>query len=222
MEFEGRIGEVKGGQGAIQTVRLSPYGSQAVATAHGQYLESARVNRLFSTMIKGVTILATHNTPIAAATATPVIGVLNPVGNSKAMALVRVAFGTTSGTPAGGQVVLNVISGLGASVTAATTGSIFSHILQSGASPQGSTMRPYNNIALTGLTPAVANELSLVGIATAAAAAGNAGPGISGEDLGGQVIVPPNTLIAIMAGTGAGTTWIVNASLTWEEIDWPL
>jgi hypothetical protein len=28
--------------------------------------------------------------------------------------------------------------------------------------------------------------------------------------------------VAIMAGSGAGTTWIVNAALTWAEVDWPL
>jgi hypothetical protein len=43
-----------------------------------------------------------------------------------------------------------------------------------------------------------------------------------GEDLGGLFIVPPGGLCAIMCGTGAGTSWIVNAGLTWAEIDWPL
>jgi hypothetical protein len=83
-------------------------------------------------------------------------------------------------------------------------------------------MRVYNNVALTALAPVVANEVMLVGAATAAAAAGNGGAGATGEDIGGAIIVPPSTFVAVMAGSGAGTTWIVNAGWSWAEIDWPL
>jgi hypothetical protein len=125
-----------------------------------------------------------------------------------------------SGTPAGGQAVLNVISGVGASITAAITGAITRGLLNSAlASPQGSVAKVYNNVALTGLTPVAGTEVALVGGASAAAAAGNGGPGVVGEDIGGSAIILPDTLAAIMAGNGAGTTWIVNADLLWAELD---
>lgn len=189
----------------------------------GRYYESARYDRLYTSTVKGVTVAATHNTPIAAATATPVLGLYNPTGSGKAGVLLRVATGTTSGTPAGGQFMLNAIPQITTLTTATVTGSIFSNLLHdSGASPQGSVMKSYNNVALTAIVPTASNEIALVGSAAAAAAAGNGGPGATGEDLGGPFIFGPNSFIALMAGTGAGTTWIVNASWTWAEIDWPL
>ena len=84
-------------------------------------------------------------------------------------------------------------------------------------------MRPINGVALAGWVSTLTTiEMLLIGGAAAVAAAGNGGPGVSVEDLGGTVIIPPSCLLALMCGTGAGTTWIVNASLTWAEIAWPL
>lgn len=222
MIAEMEVGEKKSVGGTTTDLRGDSYGGLVTSDCYGRYWELARNGRIYSTFIKTVTVAATHNTPIAAATATPVIGLLNPVNSNIAAVLLRAGFGTTSGTPAGGQAVLNFISGVNQSITATATGSIFSHLLPASGSPQQSAIVPYNNVALTGLSPATGRELLLIGSATAAAAAGNGGPGMSGEDLGGSIIVPPNTLIALMAGTGAGTSWIVNASLTWAEIDWPL
>lgn len=223
MQSELRAGEIKITSGVVDTWRSGPYGEGIVSELQGRYFELARYGRIFHTMVKGVTIAATHNTPIAAVTATPILGFLNPIGNTKAAVLLRVGFSTVSGTPAGGQAVLNAIGGVTTPPSTAATGSIFSAIVgNTSASPQGSTMRPENNVALTALAPIVGNEVLLVGAAAAAAAAGNGGPGPAGEDIGGSIIVPPATLLALMAGTGAGTTWIVNASLTWAEIDWPL
>jgi hypothetical protein len=189
----------------------------------GRYFELVRQGLVFSTFSKAITVAATHNTPIGANTATPVVGFGN-VSSSTAAVLLRLGFGTTSGTPAGGQLVLNLQAGGASVITAAATGNIYNNLLQSGASPQGSQMKPFNNVALAGwlATPNAVEEIALYGIAAAAAAAGNGGPGVSLEEIAGMVIIPPGGLCALMAGTGAGTTWIVNASLTWAEIPWPL
>lgn len=219
--IEGTVGERRAAANVQAVLRAGAYSEQIVNDVGlGKYFEGARLGRIFHTFVKTVTIAATHNTPIAAATATPVVGIHNPLGNSKAAVILRVGFGTVSGTPAGGQAVLNALQ----TTTAPTTpaGNIFSGLLAASASPQGSTMRPFNNSALTGMLPVIGNEVMLVGQAVAAAAAGNGGPGNPGEDLAGSIIVPPGILLALMAGTGAGTTWIVNASLTWAEIEWPL
>lgn len=189
----------------------------------GRYFELVRQGMVWTSMIKAVTIAATHNTPLAANTATPIVGFGNTSTNTAAV-LLRVGFGTTSGTPAGGQVVLNVQAGAANSITAAATGTIYNNLLQSGTSPQGSLMKPWNNVALAGwlATPNPLEEIALMGIASAVAAAGNGGPGVVSEDIGGLIIIPPGGLCALMAGTGAGTSWIVNASLTWAEIPWPI
>jgi hypothetical protein len=200
--------------------RSGAYGELLVSDLLGRYSNIALEGRIFSTVIKTVTIAATHNSPIAAATATPVVGFLNPIGSKRAAVLLRSNLTTVSGTPAGGQGVLNAIHGVGTSITAAGAGSIFSTLLDAAASPDGSSMVPYNNTALTGLAPATGREIALLNGVTAIAAGFAANP--QAEDLGGFIIVPPNSLVALMAGTGAGTTWIVNGGLTWAEIDWPI
>lgn len=207
-------------RGVQADARSGAYGEQLVSDLLARYSNIALEGRIFSTVIKTVTIAATHNSPIAAATATPVVGILNPIGSKRAAVLLRSQLTTVSGTPAGGQGVLNAIHGVGTSITAAAAGSIFSTLLDAAASPDGSSMVPYNNTALTGLSPATGREVLLLNGATAIAAGFGLNP--QGEDLGGLVIAPPNTLVAMMAGTGAGTTWIVNGGLTWVEIDWPL
>lgn len=222
METELLVGERRTASGTTVVSRAGPYAEQIVSQGTGQYFEAARYGRIFSTFVKTVTVAATHNTPIAANTATPVLGFIN-VSTDTAASLMRCSFGTTSGTPAGGQVVLNVIPNAYPIITAATTGSIFSHIPTATASPQGSKMRPINGVALAGWVSTLSTiELTLIAQATAAAAAGNGGPNVTGEDLGESIIIPPGCLCAVMAGTGAGTTWIVNGSLTWREFPWPL
>jgi type IV secretory pathway protease TraF len=217
------VGERRAASNVQADVRGGPYSEVIVNDSGlGRYFEPARYGRLYTSMVKAVTIAATHNSPIAAATATPVLGLHNPSTSGKAVVIQRVSFLTTSGTPAGGQGVLNVLIPTTAT-TAAQTGSIFSNLLSNfAASPQGSVCRVYNNVALTGIVPTASNEIDLVGGAAAAAAAGNGGPGVVGEDIGGRWIAPPGVMLALMAGSGAGTTWIVNASWSWVEVDWPL
>jgi hypothetical protein len=189
----------------------------------GRYFEMVNQGQVFTSMIKAVTVAATHNSPIAAATATPVIGLANPLTSGKAGVLLHSSFSTVSGTPAGGQGVLNVQAGGANNISAAAAGSITNRLTQAGPSPQGSIMKPLNNTALTGwaANPNAVAEVDLIGSATAAAAAGNTGPGDSGQDIAGLTIWTPGDLLALMAGSGAGTAWIVNGSLTWVEIPWP-
>ena len=217
------VGERRAAPGTNPDFRGGPYAEMIVNDSGlGRYFEAVRYGRMFTTLVKTVTVAATHNSPIAANTATPVIGLWNRSA-SKAGVLTRASVVTTSGTPAGGQIVLNYQPNV-TGITAALTGSIFNHDGRAGATPQGSIMKALNNVALTGwlATPDPVQELTMLGGAAAAAAAGNGGPGAAGEDLGGAFILPPNGLWAIMAGSGAGTSWIVNASLTWVEVDWPL
>jgi len=217
------VGERKCASNVQSDARAGAYSELIVNDVGlGRYFEMARYGRMYTTMIKAVTIAATHNSPIAAATATPVIALYNPSSSGKAFIIQRIACSTVSGTPAGGQFVLNAMVPTTLPTTS-NAGSIFSHLLSNpGASPQGSVGRTWHNTALTAIVPITSNEIAIIGAASAAAAAGNGGPGQTAEDISGMFIVPPSVLIAIMAGSGAGTTWIVNASVSWTEIDWPL
>lgn len=222
MLFEHIVGERRAGANVQGDARGGAFSELIVNDVGlGRYFEAARYNRLFSSMVKTVTVAATHNSPITAATATPVLGLFNPQASGRAVVFIRIACSTVSGTPAGGQFILNSLP-VTTPTTATQTGSIFSNLLRDSATPQGSVCKVYNNVALAGIVPVASNEIAVVGAASAAAAAGNGGVGNTGEDLGGMFIVPPGFLAAIMAGTGAGTTWIVNAAWSWAEIDWPL
>jgi hypothetical protein len=35
----------------------------------------------------------------------------------------------------------------------------------------------------------------------------------------GAIVVPPGAAIGICAGTGAGTSWVVSAGMSWMEVD---
>src|SRR5438552_4050029 len=109
LKVETRVGEILSARGSDEQLRSGSYADLIVSELQGHYFELALRNRLFRSMVKTVTIAATHNTPIAAATATPVLGLHNPLGNSKAAVLLRIATHSVSGTPAGGQFVLNAL-----------------------------------------------------------------------------------------------------------------
>ena len=219
MLIESIVGERRSSSGVQADVRGGSLGELIVNDVGlGRYFEACRFNRIFHTFAKTVTVAATHNTPIAAATATPVVGIHNPIGNTRAAVIIRYNATTVSGTPAGGQFAFNALQ----TTTAPSTpsGSIFAGLLSAATSPQSSTMRAFNNTALTAMLPVAGNEIMMLGGVSAIASGVQVNQ--NGEDIAGMIIVPPGFLLALMAGTGAGTTWVVNASLTWAEIDWPL
>lgn len=224
MKMEAVVGERRAAANVQADARAGAF-SELISNdvGLGRYFEATRYGRTFTSMVKGVTIALTHNSPIAGATATPILGLHNPIDSGKALSLQRVAFATVSGTPATGGVILNALS-VTTPTTATQTGSIYNNLLKGDTgTPQGSVCKVYNNVALTAIVPTASNEVALVGAAAAAAAAGNGGPGVVGEDIGGMFIVPPGVMIALLAGTGAaGSTWIVNAAWSWAEVDWPL
>lgn len=223
-EIELLTGERKAPPACDVPARAGPY-SELICNdvGLGRYFEAVRLGRVYGTISKAITIAATHNSPIAANTATPVLGFGN-VSSNRAAVLLRAGVSNVSGTPAGGQFVLNLQAEGARTITASATGSIFNCLLTGGASPQGSQMKPLSNVALAGwlATPNAVQEIAVLGATSAAAVVGSPGPAMTGEDLGGLFIVPPGGLCAIMAGSGAGTTWVVNASLIWAEVDWPL
>ena len=101
LEILARRGLTKMADGVADLLRLGGERQLIVNDSGlGRYAEMVLAGKVFTSFVKTVTVAATHNTPIAANTATPVVGFGNVSANVAAVIL-RVGFQTTSGTPAG-------------------------------------------------------------------------------------------------------------------------
>jgi hypothetical protein len=183
-----------------------------------QYYHATRAGRTFYTETQALTMAATHATPIDAATDTFICGFINPANSGKNAVILYGWFATVSGTPSAQAHPVWNYATLAGSVTAASTGTIKCGLIQMG-SP--SVMRPASNIALTGLvvTTGSLGAIRPFGFDTfAGATAANASNG-STDYVDGAIVVPPGAAIGICAGTGAGTSWVVSAGMSWMEVD---
>ena len=94
--------------GTTPPIRQGQLGDVIVSEVHGRYYETNYRGALFSTFYNALTVASTHASPIASGTGTPIIGIYNPAGSGKNVAIVRVQQATTSGTP-GGPLLWNTI-----------------------------------------------------------------------------------------------------------------
>ena len=171
------------------------------------YSALAQIGLLFSTAATAVTLAATHASPIAAGTGTPIISIFNPANSGKNLHLIKMLQATTSGTP-GGPLVWNLIPNP-ANITA-TSAAPFNTLSLSQA---GSVARCWNNTALTGSTAGTAFRTA--GGAAAAAVTGTVLTFV--EEFKGSIIIPPGSMLAL-AATAAGTTHIISAFAEWAEL----
>lgn len=218
-EIQGRVGEIRAVQGSEETVRLGPYLDVIVQELHGRFFEQTRVGRVYSIpgTISGFAGAATHVSPLAAGTGTPVVGLYNPRGSGKAAVILQAAFiiaavaDTAVGIP-----VWNTIPDA-TQITAAQNAAPVPNLVGQAAA---SIMRGFTNAALTGSTLATyLRHLmpSSVQVAVATATAFT----MMTENTDGSIIVPPGAF-AGLALSAAGTTYNITGSLTYEEVDWPL
>lgn len=207
---------------AENPLRLGPYGEQIVNDiGFGKFYEACRTGRLFHLLNSAQTIAATHNSPLAAATGTPIVGILNPNNSGKAAIIQSGWMTTISGTPpAQANPTWNFAQNQ-LNISTNPAGTILSGKLDPIA---GTAMKAYNNVALTGLNTASGN----IGAIRHFGGAPFAGAIAANHDQGwfdaveGALIVPPGCICGIFAGAAAGTTWIVSAMMSWVEADWPL
>jgi hypothetical protein len=218
VESQGRIGEVRGALGAEETFRLGPYLDTIESNLHGRFFEATRLGRTFSVgVVAAFAGAATHVSPLPAGTGTPVVGLYNPAGNTKAASILRTSFVIAAvADTAIGLPIWNVFGPIAApGVTAAGTPPV-ANLVGSGAS----TMRGFSNAALTGGAAGVPLRYFMprsvqVAVATATAFT------MMEEDTDGGIMVPPGCM-AGLALTAAGTTFNITGSLDFEEVDWPL
>ena len=193
--------------GTTPPIRQGQLGDVIVSEVHGRYYETNYRGALFSTFINALTVATTHVSPIAAGTGTAIIGVYNPAGSGKNVAIVRVQQATTSGTP-GGPLLWNTIPNP-QNITASFTAAYSNFNL----AQQGSVTRIFNNVALAGSTAGVAFR-------NAGGSAAVAATGVIltySEELAGDLLVTPGSMVAL-AATGAGTSHVINCFVEWEEI----
>ncbi len=189
-------------------------GNTKVALGHAEYTESARRGKLYTLASTALTVTAAHVSAGAVGTLKPILGFYNPLGSGVNAVLINARAFHTSGTT-GGPLMWNFLCGQ--NWTPAAGGSIFNDLL-SNVTPNGSFMVAQNNvIALSNSVITTAfNVLAPFGGPdnTALSSGGEAG---HYEDLKGQIVVPPGCEIALTA-TATGTSDVVSASMSWEEI----
>ncbi len=220
MELEiGRVGELLAGKGAEEQVRLGPYLDLIVSELHGKLFEAARVGRVFAVAgaAAGFAAAATHVSPLAAGTGTPVIGIYNPVGSGRLASILEAIFVAEPVAATGvGVPVWNVMAALGApGITQAT---VVTPVPQNAGQSGPSAIKGYSNVALTGSAlMTFLRFLAPYGSGIAAAPSATTLTLLS-EDVGGGIIVPPGGF-AGLALSAAGTTFNVSGAIVYEELD---
>ena len=85
MIIQGQVGQPsQNGQaiGTTPSIRLGNLSEQIVSELHGEMHETNYRGNLYTTFINGLTLAASHASPITAGTGTPILGLHNPRGNS--------------------------------------------------------------------------------------------------------------------------------------------
>lgn len=208
--LEGRIGAFRGQKGSPSPVRQGLDSEVVVGQAHAAYQEPTLQGQVYtiSTALAGITVAAANVSPAAAGTGQPLVGVYNPPGSGKLLVIWKALVATVSGTP-GGPFGWNVIKP-SAGITAAGTVPTNNKTLDAA----GSKAKGFVNQATTS-SPAGAMFRVVGGPAAVAAGAGLYGVA---EELDGDIVVPEGGFVGIYA-TAVGTTHVVAASMTWEEVD---
>lgn len=197
------------GDGAVAEGRATRTREQLVSNAHGWMAEAVRRGNLWTVM----------TTPAGAAPGTALgttapLAIWNPVGNTKQFEMIDAVVNYLSGTLGAGQ---------------------FYYVYHPPTStpPGGTLLVPVNCLlgssgqssarvyqAATGLaTPVAIRPLGYTGATTGL---GTSNPTIQLPDLlDGRFVIVPGAGLSIQEVGGAGTTPLVIAALTWEEVPYP-
>jgi hypothetical protein len=199
-------------------------GDSTVSELHGRYFEAVARGNVYTGGMTAITSIsnATFTTATTGATATPIVGVYNPVGNSKSAAVLVATMNAIltalQNTGPGGFVWM-----ASAAAGPISTGNnpINAATLVSG----GSSMKALAGAALTGMTGTLAAvRASMMGggnaynIASLSTAAGFTTLNAAGFELvDGALIVPPNAVLGLFATTTPVAHSAVSG-IFWEEV----
>lgn len=215
MLSEVRTGPIVSSDGAVNPARADKTGALIVGDAHGHFSEAATRQRLFTAFLsQGTSTVAAGNIAAAAAAASTQFAVWNPQGSTVNLVLQKLKIQQYSGTPTAGGLTLSTFNAAAVASALATAGAVRNNYINAAAG-QGLCLASAAGAALTGgLVLTTLMGLSLSSSATALASPAGI---IYTELFDGEVVVPPGFGV-VPTWAGAGTTYLVGYSLTWEEV----
>jgi hypothetical protein len=210
MLIQGQVGLQALQDGSQVNLSIGRQGEALVSELHGRYYQLAKRGLLFGFSTAAVTIAATHNSPLAANTGTPILALWNPIASGKDLVVLKHSIASVSGTP-GGPMVWNWGT---VTATAAALSTVVS--ARMGQSPAGSIANVYSNVVTTS-SLAGALHFHAAGISAVAATGQGGANAPVYEDRGGDIIIPPGSWGALCS-TATGTSHVVQASVIWAEL----
>jgi hypothetical protein len=224
IEIAGQVGPQTLSDGNSQPFRQGRSGEIVMQELHGRFYEQAYRAAIFTGGMTALTTIAaaTFTTATTGATATPIVGLWNPVTSPVNLVVLQAQLATvlTALTATGGGPFVWMTS-IGNS--AITTGNV--PVNRKTLNAYGSYAKVFGGAALTGmtgtltaLTPSAIASGPMYSISSIGTAAGFMTAFTGGvENFDGSLIVPPGGVLALMAVTTPVAQSAV-AGITWEEV----
>jgi hypothetical protein len=202
---------VNSGDSTRTIARGGKQGDAIVSELHGKYYEQAVRANTFSLDSDTITLASTTVTKSAMGTAKFINGFYNPTDSGVNAVILSAVLGTVSVTTGGGPFFYNVLTGL--TITSASTGTIRRRLV-SGAAASKMTPQVFVALVASGAPTTALVQLAVMG--------GNMGAAVAigttqTDDVAGSIIVPPGAIFGLMSA-GAGSSHVIQTTLTWEEV----
>lgn len=195
-------------------MRVGRQGAAIVSDAHGHWDEAATRRLLYTAFLsQGTSTVAAGNIVGAAAAASTQFAVWNPPGSTILLVLQKLIITLYSGTPTAGGLFHTYFNASAVANTLGTAAAIKNNYVN-GPAGQGLCLASAAGAALTGGGALVTLGASVLS-SSATALASPAGV-IMQDPIDGAIVIPPG-FGYVPAWSGAGTTYLVGYSLTFEE-----
>ena len=209
--IEGQVGPRVVQDGSNTELRQARLGSLVTTPAHAVGYEAVSRQKMFTvgTAMAGTTVVAANAAPPAAAAAT-ILSLYNPPCSGVVAVMMKCVIGNISGTPGVGAFTYCVSYGNTISAAQNVTPRCMYY---GGSAP---LCRGYSQTALTGGLVHVV--LRPIGHASFAGAIAATTPNMDFTDyLNGEIVIPQGGVLTI-ADCATGTSHVVWANFTWEEV----
>ena len=224
MLVQTQVGQQQVSKGSNIPMRGGNLGDVIISELHGKFYEQTYNGNMYSSGVGTpfTTAAATYSTATLGATATPILGIWNPLSSTINAVILqaRLAIIMSSLTATGTSFSWCVSTGNGV-ISTGTLPFNRKTLIQTGSQCKG-----LSNIALTGLTNNLVvmegsalfggtpYNTSFVGTAVGAPPA----PAVAIDDINGAIIIPPGGVLALLATTNNPVALSASTSLLWEEV----